>query len=439
MSLAGQNIQTDYFIIAKIGASVFGQTEFMSLHFRIPLNGSPVGELRLIDRSGAGITGNESGSLMVFEFNNVSDDSTQKASSMTCMIDSIHEFDSNAENTSYLIKFTAGNSTVLNRITSAYTGTSTDSMAQVYRKFNGNSLNSMGLVPMNSSVTMSDTMTWRIASENMWDQLNSIVSHSYIPNDYVYWTWDDVNDNLIISSLGLSKKQSDRYVMVQDDSALGSTDVAKVIMSNPNYTKWKFSDITRSVDIGSKREQLYPNTVLAATDATKQVTGNLSNGCFSQTMQSMGDTNGTLLQSNTNMGKNVAYAPLAIQRHNKNNMHNMYTSAEDIRKYVYAMYSKMLRVLIHNNAGPPVGSKVTVLCIPNNYRSGGAGILDSKYSDTYIVVEKNITFTAIDVDHLGRTTPTSGRQRTVITLASDNFAGDGTENIKSVATTLKWV
>ena len=439
MSLAGLNLQTDYFIIAKIGASAFAQTEFISLLFRVAINEAPSGELRLLDRSGKGITGNESGTLMVFEFNNVSDDKTKKSSSMTCMIDSIHEFDSNSENTSYLIKFTAGNSSVLSKKTSAYTGSSVDAMAQAFSKFNGSSLNSLGLVPFNQSVKLIDTMTWRLISEDMWEQLGNIVNKSYLENDYVYWTWDDVNNNLVISSLGTSKAQPDKYIFMQDDNALGSTDAAKVISANPEYTTWKFSDITRSADIGSKRADIYPNTTISATTGTDQITGNLRDACFSQTMSTMGDTNGEKVRSNTDMGKNSIYGDMNVMKHNKTIMHNMYTTSEQIRKYVYAMYSKLLRVVIHNNAGPPVGSRVVVLCIPNNYRSGTSATLDAHYSDSYIVTEKNITFTSIDVDSIGRATPTTGRQRTVITLASDNFSGDGTESIKKAATTLKWI
>lgn len=439
MSLGSQNIQTDYGIFAKIGGNTFYQSEFVSLLFHISLNAPPNGELRLLDRSGKGITGSESGSLMVFEFNNTSDDKTQKQSSMTCIIDSITEFVSNAENTGYIIKFTAGNSSVLNKISAAYTGNSAGVMTQVYNKFKASTLNSLGLVPLDSSIQLSDTMTWRLIAEDMWEQLTSVVNRSYIPNDYMYWTWDDVNNNLVISSLGISKSQPDKYIFIQDDSAIGSTTESKVIATNPSYTKWKFSDITRSADVGSKRSMLYPNAVISSIDSTNLVTGNLSNGCFAQTVASTGNTSGTTLQQKTNLGTNVAYGKLDIHRHNKSNMHNMYTSAEQMRNYVYSTYSKIVRVLIHNNSGPPIGSRVIVLCIPNNYRTGGSVNLDAHYSDSYIVTEKNITFDAIETGHNGRPSPTTGRQRTLITLASDNFAGDGTDAIKKAATTLKLV
>ena len=95
-------------------------------------------------------------------------------------------------------------------------------------------------------------------------------------------------------------------------------------------------------------------------------------------------------------------------------------------------------MLIYNNAGPAVGSKVTVICEPRDYRTGGEETIDYKYSDAYIVASKPITYTSMGVDALGRPTPSTARQRTVLELISDNFAGDGKEHLSKIIEDFGW-
>lgn len=437
MSLGNQhNLSTDFNIAISIKDNIYFQTEFLSFDFVTKLNEAPTGELVLIDRNGEGIHGDEAGNYMKIEFNNVSDKKETKSSIITCFIDYVDEIDGDTANTTYKIGFTAGSAKLLNRITKAYTGTSISAMEEAYSAFGVSDV--MGLTAFPDSVKLTDTMTWRVVAENLWEQFNSIVSKSYIDNDYVYWVWDEVSNSVKISSLGISSALPDKYVLMQDDNAMRSSKLSKYIHENPDYTVWYFDGIRRSGYIGKNREALKPNTSLGIIDATKQVSGNVRAECFTETMKSMGDKKGDELQSNTTMSNGSVFGNLKVVRHNKNNTHNMYSVAETVRQYVMGTYAKKLAVTIYNTSGPPIGSKVSVLCVPNNYRTGIDTRLDKVYSDNYILVEKHIHYTTVGIDNLGRQRAGTPKMTVDIGLLSNNFTGTGETNIEKLKDEFKW-
>lgn len=439
MPLGSDSSSNDFIIFAMIGDRVFSQSEFISFTLSIAINKAPTGELVLLVRNGIGLSPSDAGNLLLLELNNVSDEKIEKSSSLMCIIDSVEEKESNAENNVYSVKFTAGTPEMLSKKTAAYTGTSTSALEDIYAKFEVANSNSMKLVPLNSSIKFADSMTWRCASDNFWEQMNVVTSRSYRENDYLFWLWDDVNDSITISTLQNASGLPDRYVFLQSDDSLGATDVVKRISENPDYTVWKISEFKRGNNIGQSKEKLFPNTSLGATSSTKQVTGEIRGTCFSSAMNSMGNTSGKDIEEKTALAKGSNYAELKVVRQNPNNTHNMYAVADTVRDYVMATYAKRVKTIMFNNPGPPVGSKVLFICVNNNAKTGTTEVVDPLYSDSYIVTAKHITYTSVGVDKIGRIAPETAKQRTVIELISNNFESNGLEKIEKAAKHFKWM
>lgn len=438
MALGIEDVYGGYYIVINIGDNIYSQDDFISFFMKFGMNEKPTGELLMIDRSGLGFDFNESGKEILIEFNNVSDGSEYESSSLTCVIDSIEEMENTGDNVSYKLKLSAGNSASLNKKTFAYTGSSPDALEAVYSSFNVSSMNDMKLIPLNQSIKFSDTMTWRCVGEDMWEQMNDIVKHSYKENDYLFWTWDDVNNSITISTLENAKSNPSQYILIHDVDHIGDSDVVKRVKENPNYTIWNFGDFRRLGTLGANRDSLYPNMSFIVTDGINQNVANIRNQCFAETIKSMGDTSIQEISESTDLGSGISYGEIEIVRHNPNNTHSMYSVAPVIRNYIRSKFSKKMRVVIYNNAGPSIGSNVTVICEPRYYRTGSTSeTIDYKYSDSYIVTGKTITYTSIGVDNLGRPTPSTARQRTIIELESDNFAGDGREHITKIVEDLR--
>ena len=439
MALGSDNKVSDYFIFMKIEDRVFAQTEFLGLSIAIKMNSAPTGELTIVDRSGLGLSPNDSGKLMMFEFDNATDNTQAKNSTLMCLIDSVEEIDSNTENNNYRIHFSAGSSNLAQTKSGAYTGASPYAIEQIFSGFKASSDNGMNLVPLNSSVKFTDTMTWKCISENFWESMATVVNRSYRENDYLFWAWDDVNNAITVSTLENAKGLPDKYVFIQNDNAIASTEVVRRVNENPDYTTWTVAELKRSNTLGSSKKDLFPNSSLGMANGTKQVTGEIRNECFAQTMSSMGNTKGQDISDHTGLGSNLTYGKAEVVRQNPNDTHNMYGVADKIRNYIMGTYSKRVKTLMYNNAGPSVGSKVLLLCAPNNAKTGTMEAIDYTFSDVYIVAAKYITFTSVGVDKIGRITPDTPKQRTAFELISDNFAGDGKQAIEKISKEFKWV
>lgn len=431
MPLGTEHQLSGYTIFAKLGDVILSQTEFISFTFDIQLNKQPTGELIMIDRNGLGISGNEPGTYIIFEFNHVSDKSDEKSSSMICVVDGIEQLSGDGENITYKITFTSGTIEVLEKVSCAYSGTSSNALSAVFSKFSVWWTNSMKFIPLNGSIAMTDSMSWRCISMNMWDQMAFITSKSYRENDYLFWYWDDVNDSLAVSSLQNAKAQQSKYVMLQNNNAIGESDSVKLVKENPDATLWYFDKITRSGFLGKAKEDIKPNTSVVVSDGKSMDCGNVRGQCFDKTMQSMGDA-GSAVNKNSVLGKDTPLGKLNVVRPNPNNTHAMYSMAEEIRRRVIANFSKHVTVLIHNNAGPPIGSRVALICLNTKAPTGLDDILDKKYSDVYIVSGKTITYTAIGQNKLGRPVPETPRLRVLVNLISDNLTEDGIVNAEKV-------
>lgn len=434
MSLGTETPLSGYTIFAKIGDDlVISQTEFVSFSFVIKMNEPPRGQLIILDRNGLGIHGNESGTYITFEFNHVGDRMEEKSSSMMCIIDSVEQMNDNGENLSYRIEFTAGTVEILEKINAAYTGTSSNSLQGVYNKFNAWWADSFKFKQLNGSISMTDSMTWRCISMNMWDQMRYITSKSYRENDYLFWFWDDVNDAISVSTLLNAKSQPSTYVFLENNNALGESDTVKLVKESPDATLWFFDKILRTGFVGKNKEALKPNTSVVVQDAKqkKQVCGDVRGECFEKTMDSMGNRSGNSIKHKP-LSKAGPLANLNVVRPNPNNTHAMYSMADEIRARVMAGFGKRVTVTIYNNAGPPIGSRVALICMNTKAPVGAEDILDKKYSDVYIVESKAIVYNALGQDRIGRIIPVSAKMTTTITLITDNISEPGIDNVREV-------
>lgn len=433
MPLGTETPLSGYTIFARIGDLVVSQTEFISFSFIIKMNEPPRGQLILLDRNGLSISGNETGNYITFEFNHVGDRLEEKSSSMMCIIDSVDQMNDNGENLSYRIEFTAGTVEILERINAAYTGTSANSLQGVYGKFNAWWANSIKFNALNGSVSMTDSMTWRCISMNMWEQMKFITGKSYRENDYLFWFWDDVNDALAVSTILNAKSQPSTYVFIENNNALGESDVVKLAKENPDATVWYFDKILRSGFVGKNKEAMKPNTSVIVSDAKQkaQVCGDVRSTCFDKTMESMGNKGGNSIKDKP-LAKAGPMANLKVVRPNPNNTHAMYSMAEEIRARVMAAYGKRVTVTIYNNAGPPIGSQVALVCMNTKAPLGAEDILDKKYSDVYIVESKSVVYNSLGQDKLGRLIPVTAKLTTTITLITDNTAEPGIGNVNAV-------
>lgn len=431
MAIGNEDIVSGFNVIAKIGDMIMAQTEFLSFSFDIKMNEAPKGELVVLDRNSIAITGNEVGNYITFEFNHVATDRTEKSSSMICIIDDIDQCTGLGEHSAYRIQFSAGNVDLLERKNTAYSGTSVNAIQSVFNSYNG--WWSSSLVFNSQNIPMSDSCTWRCISMNMWEQMRYIASKSFRENDYLFWYWDDVGDAISVSSLLTAKQQDTSYYMIQNTNAIGQSDQVKMVNENPSATVWLFDTIKRRGFVGANKEQIKPNTSVIANDPDykTKICGDVRGACFDNTMKSMGDKS-QLSQSKVG-SFNGAFGQLNVIKPNLNNTNATYAIAEDVRARVLASYGKYVSTLIHNNIGPSLGSLINVICYNTKYNTGDSDILDRKYSDKYIVIEKSITYTAVGQDKLGAPVPATPRLRTVIGMVSDNIYEDGINNIKDVS------
>lgn len=438
MPLGTESQLSGFTIFARIGDLIISQTEFLSFSFTMKMNQEPRGQLTIIDRNGLAITGNETGNYITFEFNHVGDRDEEKSSAMTCIIDSVIQQTGRGENVSYLIEFTAGTIEVLEKINSAYTGTSSNSLQGVYTKFNSWWVDLFDFSALNGSVAMTDSMTWRCISMNMWDQMKYITSKSYRENDYMFWYWDDVNNALGVSTLQNAKSQQSTYVLMENGDAIADSDIVKTVQDDPDATLWFFNKILRSGFVGKNKEAVKPNTSIVVPDTNKktQISGDVRGICFDKTMDSMGDKSGKSL-GKTALGKAGPLSKLRVVRPNPNNTHPMYSMAEEIRARVMSAYAKHVTLTVYNNAGPAIGTRAAVICLDTKVATGVDDLLDRKYSDVYIVSEKTIIYNALGQDKIGRVVPTVPKMYTAITLISDNTTDDGFTNVKDILERIK--
>lgn len=410
--------------------NIFTHASVPNFTFANIINKTPACELSMIDTQSSFIRERSLGFLSIY-FTNTTDNIDDKSSVITGIINDINNEKQVSGNSVQVIKWSAGTQEQLINTTRAWNGSSVEALVNIFeeRKVRFNNMTE-------DKVDSVDNMWWRFPQDTMWESLDACVERSYIRDDYLFWAWDDVNDNFKISSFNLEMAQSDRYLLIQSESAKTSTAAGKALLDNPKITVWSFDNQIKRNDLGKNRDKLFPNLYLSGTKDGKYKASNVEKGCFSAVLSEMGDTSKETIADATDIkDPNTTFGPRKIVRHWPNNTHKYYSLAKMYREYKLATYGKVIYVQIYNQMGPPLGSKVTVLSAGNDYKIRGF-TLDRRASDKYILIEKYFDWGTESPNRLLKTVPNSSEWVTTLKLVSNNVNDGDPDHIADVLKSL---
>lgn len=428
---SSQHSESPLRIIIIINGLEFTDESLFYMTFNNFINEKPSGEFvygeNNADNSKHSNTTMKTGDFGVLLFSNTKDGKEEKFSSIDFIVDNITQEDKQSANVKYRVTWSAGNKNQIIKKTHAFSGVSVDALNEVFTQSNAS------VISYPSDATKpTDAMVWRNIQETMWERLDTIVKNSFLRNDYIFWAWDDVNNAFKISSLKSEQKADDKYIVIESADAVASTEVGKVFIDKPKLVMWQMDKFNKLSNMGAYRDKLFPNVSFSGVVGKELLDVGFKQTTFSDMLREMGDDKQDEVLSFTGMDeKKDVFGELQIKRHWPNNVHAMYNFSDVYREYKMATYSKMITPRIYNNVGPPLGSKVILVKATDGYKAANP-TLDEVYSDEYIVKGKMMVFDPIN--HLSpRGESNVNNEITVdLILASDNFAGDGTEVIQRV-------
>lgn len=250
---------------------------------------------------------------------------------------------------------------------------------------------------------------WYSFNQNLFSELDYVVSHSLKFNDYVYWVYDDIESKYMISSYQESSSLADRYILMWTNNTnqnpiLSSPESQyKIVMAN-SYT-------TRSVH-GKKYKSIYPNVVYTIGF------GNSVNTSLIEFKKYLNDLTGVSIEFGGGSSVEFAeilgidtptYGPREIKQMSNLNTHKLHAFAEDYREFKDATFSKEVDVYLSNNFGLPIGEHVTFLAHDPSLLNQGTAELETTCSGRYIIKKKIIRYDG-----------TGNKLSTQMTLVSDN-------------------
>jgi len=420
------NLSSELNIIVQFGDVIFTHADLLNFSLNNKLNERPFGEFTLVDRN-SDFVKTKSGDFGAVFFSNTSDGKGEKVGLLEFIVDELVQETIVASNTIYKIKWSAGNKQQLKKHTRAFSGISIDAVDEVFSFYDTSNITYPAGAPRPT-----DVMTWRNIQEDMWQQLDTIIEKSFLRNDYLFWAWDEVNNTFRVSSLRTEASAQDRYIIIQSSDALTSTEAGKVFLENPDTTIWQYSRHKRLNDLGKNRDKLFPNVAFSGIRDADILTADMKQATFSEFLREVGDDKQDEVLESTGLDEDTdVFGELDVRRHWPNNIHKLYSFADIYRDYKLATYPKIIFVQLHNNVGPPIGSKVTLIKMGDDYKVAGLS-LDEEFSDSFIVFQKLITYTP--VNKLTSKGGANKNEAIVITLKliSDNFAGNGVEHVTQV-------
>ena len=396
---------------------LFDMGNLLSFYFINTINIKPSGYFRMADYGSKNIQVNNGDFATVLFSNTTDNPSTAKASGFSILIDEITAEKTDGPNTMYLIKFSVCNKEQLVKKTVAYKGNSVDSIRKIFDEY----AVKYSIAPDTTS-KCADKMTWRVISDNMWEQLDTITEKSFIPNDYLYWCWDDVNNIMKVSSFNTERSVDEYQLCLPSNDNIGTTGDSTTLLQKSNLVLYKYLGDKRYNDLAKNRDKLFPSVAFSGVRDGKMQECLVKGSCFEDTLASMGDNSrkDVLAASGLTDGK-VAYGNLKIIRNWPNNVHNMYSVAPIFRDYKLATYAKKMNLQLHNTVGPVLGSKIGTIAMGLGYKTSGVIEYDNTYSDSYLVYSKVISYESSTTDRYGRKVNGSNPVCSTLTLISDNL------------------
>lgn len=300
-----------------------------------------------------------------------------------------HQTSVNEATTKLTIAWKCATPDILEKKTMAVTGTSLDAMIDVLKSYKDPIPYKNNVMANASSLT--DTMTWRYTNASMEDMLFHTVEHSAINGDYLFWTFDEVSQKIIFSTLGLSKSTSSPQALIYSANALNSTNSVTFTDSNTGSQLWLYAYAERSSDTGEKLEETFPTMIFSSVTAKGKADITRCGGeCFDKVVTSYGAESSESARKKYHVeNKNASFGDLVMVDYFPLNTHKSYAISDMVRKRIIAEYNKVMTVGIYNAIGPSVGSCVAVRAIKVT-SNGGNGGSDTIYTDEYVVLGKKI-------------------------------------------------
>lgn len=233
-----------------------------------------------------------------------------------------------------------------------------------------------------------DTMTWRLVNGNFEENMNYVVSHSYIPSDILFWTLDENTGKIVISTFNTEKSSKTRSICFYSQDAMVST---KEAVFKPNgmagTSVYRYQSMDR-VDYTSKwRSAMFPNLIVdTTTNKGIKETGDCGGECLEVVMNTAGAGS---VPPGLKPPKNSTgvYGDPTLAMAFPQNGHKKYAVADTIRARLLSEYGRTARVRIFNHFGPPVGSCVYLVANNLLIREGEL-TPDVNYTARYIVMNK---------------------------------------------------
>lgn len=400
------------------------------------MNTIPTGEFVLADKGSDFVIAN-SGDYGVIYFTDTSDTNMEKASAIPFIIDEMTQVEQSGADTAYKIKWTAGTKESLRNSTRAFKGTSLEALVDICEYHDYKALD---LLSKTDFEKPSDSMTWRYIQDSMWESFDTVISKSYMKNDFLFWAFDDVNNCIKISTLNLERALDNSHLFMFADNASSSKSEVKKRLTEPAVTIWTYNGDSRANELGKNRKKLFPNISFSGVGDTDLNQAGFRKGCFSSVLKSMGDDKQSEIQDITDLkDPNDVFGDLQVRRHWPNNTHKMYSLSDVYRDYKMATYGKVMYVRVYNTIGPAIGTKASILALNNDLKVRGANV-DTTYTDTYILAEKQIRFTTVERNNTGRLKGSGNDEMvTILKFVSDNYGTSGLEDTMKFINTMKEV
>ena len=236
-----------------------------------------------------------------------------------------------------------------------------------------------------------DSMVWRLVNGNFAENMNYIVSNSYVPSDLLFWTLDERKGKILISTFGTEKSSKVRSMMIYSQDALVSTANAEYMPNAMAGTSlYRYQTMSRMDHTSQWRAAMLPNLTVDTTSSSGvKETGDCGGECIEIIMNTAGASELPAALKPPKTGRGVYGEPKLAMAFPMNG-HKKYAVAETIRARLMSEYSRVAKVRIFNHLGPVVGSCV-YLVARNLMFAQGQIAPDADYTARYIVIEKHVT------------------------------------------------
>lgn len=427
--MANKSSSRQISISVELLGTIFEMGNILSFTFNNSINKKPSGEFIINDTEGTTLyemSGNY-GSIM---FSNIGDGLDDKNSSISFIVDSMLKVSQVNKTTTYKVIWSAGSPELLMKESWAVIGNSVDAMIAIGKKYKTKTTE---LMTASKFPLPSDTMVWRYITDNAWESYNRTITKSYSNDDYMFWVFDDLNNNIKISSFKFEKAKQDSSLMIFSENAKTSVDHVKTILDKPRLTVWAYGNNTRYNNLGDNKDKLFPNVAFSGANNGELNNAGCVGPCFDSVLQSNGDTSKSTILEQTGMkDKNAVYGDLRIIRNYPNNTHKMYSLAHTIREYYISTYAKNVHMYLYNTLGPEIGSKVSVVMYSNDRKVRG-NLIDTQYTDEYIITDKTISFSHLTPTITGSTVTKNTTEISVLLkMKSNHLKDEGFETVKKL-------